>query len=684
MSRQQELKALFGVGKTLVGRGTNYRVLSTLGAGGMGVAVLCADKNLGDDVTVVVKILDPKLAGTDLHRRFDREGRLQAQLAHTRSKHPGVEHIAKVFKLETFADGTPYMVMEFLPGESLDHCMARKGKLELLRTINIVVQVLLALDYAHSRGIVHRDVKPTNIMLCTDISGRGLVKLIDFGVAFVMADEAEARGFCGSPAYAGPEHLQGDRVDGKADVFAVGALLFEMLAGRRAYEHVRPDIVGPSRNWERALARIAMRAPRLSELGDFPETLVEVIATALSLDPRTRPEPMAFAQKLQEIGREVDRGFEEISITEQHPIHPQSGGRIVPANVDKATDPFGDSVPAWLQAQFRAEFERARGAAPNGALPAEVAALEEPEVVEDDPTETHAPLPADLPMMRRPQTARGEPVSIGAGAPVRSPDMPTIAPHSDLSAPVASGGSVSYIAGNTLQVRAPERTPGLAHGSAAAAAAPVPYVARDEQRGTEIPASSPGSGPRLTELGSTSASPATTALAAPAVEPSDSDGDDDLVAYRRWMQSVRDGGPEPPPPPLIDRGPDPEPSVVVQVGPPPNVGTMMPRKPAAALEKPETTRAPTPTPSPAAARPLPRQHSTVPMAPPRRPATPPAAAQAVASRTQSTIRSRPRWRELLPALVGLLAGLVLLAALTAYRLHGRRLVVPVPSQGGAR
>jgi eukaryotic-like serine/threonine-protein kinase len=206
---------------TTLGR---YRVVEKLGDGGMGAVYRATDENLGREVAI--KVLRPELARqASLIERFRAEA-----MALARFNHP---NIAILHDLERSGDDL-YMVMEFVRGETLEQFVHRSGRLTWQRAAEILACVLEALDHAHNQGVVHRDIKPANIMLTRS----GVVKVMDFGIARVMGRSRQTRSghAVGTPTYMAPEQLRGEDVDGRTDLYAVGAVLFELVTGRIAFD----------------------------------------------------------------------------------------------------------------------------------------------------------------------------------------------------------------------------------------------------------------------------------------------------------------------------------------------------------------------------------------------------------------------------------------------------------------
>ncbi|MBC8086051.1 MAG: protein kinase, partial [Phycisphaerae bacterium] len=207
----------------------HYAIVRALGQGGMGTVFLARDVTL--DREVAIKVISPELAASsELRQRFIQEARTVAKL-----RHPNIVAVYTAGE----GNGLLYFVMEFVPGESLRDKMTRESSIAAEPACAILHELSLALDYAHQSGIVHRDVKPENILLDRD-SGRAM--LTDFGVAVALAAAGDSRltgaGFVlGSPRYMSPEQASGDRdLDGRSDLYSLGLIGYEMLTGKPAIE----------------------------------------------------------------------------------------------------------------------------------------------------------------------------------------------------------------------------------------------------------------------------------------------------------------------------------------------------------------------------------------------------------------------------------------------------------------
>ena len=195
-----------------------YRIVSRLGRGGMGTVYKAVDETLEREVAI--KVLNPDLADSDLLKRFRAEAVTLARLNHP--------NIATLFELGRQGDEL-LMVMEFVRGETFDKLSDRVGPMPFERAAYLCTQVLDALTHAHRAGIVHRDLKPSNLMLAES----GVVKVMDFGIARMVGTEhLTTDGYMmGTPAYMAPEQVMGSEVDGRADLYSIGVVLFRLLTG---------------------------------------------------------------------------------------------------------------------------------------------------------------------------------------------------------------------------------------------------------------------------------------------------------------------------------------------------------------------------------------------------------------------------------------------------------------------
>jgi eukaryotic-like serine/threonine-protein kinase len=254
--------------KTTIGR---YHVEKLVGTGAMGEVYRAHDPMI--DRLVAIKVLRPELIAGSGSEQWLQRFRREARAAGRRS-HPNIVAIWD------FGDdnGTPFLAMEFVDGRSLDNLIKSSGPLEPRRSVAIIAQVLSALGFAHENGIVHRDVKPSNIMVLPD----GDVKVADFGIARIDASEFTIVGdLLGTPAYMAPEQLSGATVDHRADLFAAGVILFEMLTGVKPFR---------GKSITEIMRFMETRGPEdISALNPaVPDSLKRVITKSISFDPSQR------------------------------------------------------------------------------------------------------------------------------------------------------------------------------------------------------------------------------------------------------------------------------------------------------------------------------------------------------------------------------------------------------------
>src|ERR1700689_563282 len=203
--------------------GTRYEILQMLGQGGMGAVYKARDKEL--DRFLALKVIRPELAvHPDILHRFKQELILARQVTH--------KNVIRIFDLGQ-ADGIKFITMEYIEGEDLQGLLRRKKKLEPAEAATIMAQVCRALEAAHSEGVIHRDLKPQNIML--DKTGR--VYVMDFGIArsLVTKGMTQTGALIGTPDYMSPEQAKGLTLDVRSDLFTVGIIFYEVLSGQSPF-----------------------------------------------------------------------------------------------------------------------------------------------------------------------------------------------------------------------------------------------------------------------------------------------------------------------------------------------------------------------------------------------------------------------------------------------------------------
>jgi serine/threonine-protein kinase len=230
--------------------GERYEIGGVLGRGGMAEVHRGRDLRLGREVAV--KVLRSDLArDPSFQVRFRREAQAAASL-----NHPAIVAVYDTGEDRTATGATPYIVMEYVEGETLRDVLRREGRLDPQRAMSLAADICGALDFSHRNGIVHRDVKPGNVM----ITPEGAVKVMDFGIARAVSDSAatmtSTAAVIGTAQYLSPEQARGESVDARSDVYSVGCLLYELVTGAPpftgdspvsvAYQHVREDPRLPS------------------------------------------------------------------------------------------------------------------------------------------------------------------------------------------------------------------------------------------------------------------------------------------------------------------------------------------------------------------------------------------------------------------------------------------------------
>lgn len=246
-----------------------YRFVQRLGDGGMGTVYRATDEMLGRDVAIKVLRADLEEQPA-LIERFRQEAMALARLSH-----PG---IATLHGLQPHG-ASFLMVMEYVPGETLDTHLRRQGRLPWMRAVAVTVAMLEALAHAHAQGVVHRDIKPANVMLTPDER----VKLMDFGIARLRGVARQTRlGFAvGTPSYMAPEQLRSEDVDGRTDLYAVGLVLYELLTGEAPFV-ADSDHALMHQQLTRPVPPVSARVV------DVPRVLEAIIARLTAKDPERR------------------------------------------------------------------------------------------------------------------------------------------------------------------------------------------------------------------------------------------------------------------------------------------------------------------------------------------------------------------------------------------------------------
>ena len=273
-----------------------YTLGERLGVGGFGTVYRATHVALQNPVAV--KILHEHLLGSQQAvRRFAQEG-----VSACRVRHPNA---VAILDAGTTWDGLPYLVMELLFGPTLQQELERERVIRLARVAEIARPLCAALDAAHREGIVHRDVKPANVMLSRDATGAEVVKVLDFGIAKLLEPSPDAPAtvdeIAGTPQYMAPERLLGERSDGRSDTYSVGVTLYTMLTGALPFTYQSDNVL------VQALQQLRSTPRPLGALRpDLPADLVAAVMAALDREPQQRPSLLTLADVVSEHAERFD------------------------------------------------------------------------------------------------------------------------------------------------------------------------------------------------------------------------------------------------------------------------------------------------------------------------------------------------------------------------------------------
>ncbi len=362
-----------------------YRIEGVLGRGGMGVVYLAEQPELGR--RVAIKVIAPALASDpDYLRRFRRESRLAAAIEHPNA--------IPIYEAGVADEDMPYLVMRYVEGEDLSSLLRRHGRLESRRAAAIVDQIAGALDEAHARGLVHRDVKPANVIV-ESRRGTEHAYLTDFGLTREMdaSSGVTATGrWVGTIDYASPEQIQGKPVDARCDVYALGCVLFTTLTGRLPFER-EEDVA-------KLYAHVSEPPPAPSSLVEgLPKDVDQVITRAMAKDPDFR------FPSAGDFGRAAMAAATGLDVAEAE--HSVATGEAAPA-----TQPSPGAAPTPTKPSEPPPTEPAStvGAAePPTALPPTEPSAESP-----PPARPEQPKPTRAGTRRRRLVALGAVLAVGA------------------------------------------------------------------------------------------------------------------------------------------------------------------------------------------------------------------------------------------------------------------------------
>jgi len=284
------------LGALLAGK---YEIRKLIGRGGMGAVYEGLHIEIGK--RVAVKLLDTEHSRSqEVEARFRLEGRAASKIES--------EHVVQVFDVGRDDQFGLYMVMEYLVGEDLATRLEREGVLEVQKAMEIAQQVARGLAKAHAAGVIHRDLKPGNVVLAERDDGTTIAKIVDFGISKLLTEDADKDGVLtrygsavGTPQYMSPEQAQGQTIDARSDVWALGAVFYEMLSGRPAYPLLE--------NYEQTIFSIVLKRPApLREVAPWvPESVAAIVAQAMEPELSQRiPDCVAFGRLLAERARTVE------------------------------------------------------------------------------------------------------------------------------------------------------------------------------------------------------------------------------------------------------------------------------------------------------------------------------------------------------------------------------------------
>lgn len=326
------------IGKKLDGR---YELLELIGVGGM--ADIYKARDITEDRVVAVKILKTEFVGSeDFIRRFRNESKAIALLSHP--------NIVKIYDVG-FTDKLQFIVMEYIDGITLTEYISKQGVLKWKDVVHFVMQILKALQHAHDRGIVHRDIKPQNVMLLSD----GTIKVMDFGIARFNreTDKTMSEKAIGSVHYISPEQARGDVTDERSDIYSIGIMMYEMLTGKKPFDGDSPVAI--------ALMHMQSNAKKMSDINNsVPEGLEEITEKAMQKEPSKR------YQTAGEMMKDIEEFKQNPSIVFEYKYFSTDG---TTKYFDKVTEP-NSKTGGKSGVKNAAASQAKKAASDSGALPA--------------------------------------------------------------------------------------------------------------------------------------------------------------------------------------------------------------------------------------------------------------------------------------------------------------------------
>ena len=336
-----------------------YEVRQRIGQGGMGALFLALDPAI--DRLVALKVL--RVDNEEMRARFLREARSAGRLQHP--------HIVTIYDVGEH-QGQPFIAMEYVKGETLGEVIGRRASITMASKLTLMEDLCAGLDYAHNEGLVHRDIKPANLMVTSGVEG---LKILDFGIARGAGDSGltEVGTMIGTPNYMSPEQASGKTVDQRSDIFAVGAVIYEMLAYKQAF---------PGKEWQVVLPSILNESPApLTQIDKgFDPRLSDIVTKALARNPTER------YQSLRALGRDLADFREQVEVTDGDTTMPVP----TPTPIAKRRSrPTTDSkrLDSLRKAKIMAHVEAAHAALDRGDVDSAQIASEEASLLDVEDTQ---------------------------------------------------------------------------------------------------------------------------------------------------------------------------------------------------------------------------------------------------------------------------------------------------------